>query len=166
MLEIRRMIQSDIHDFTEEFSIQGWHKEKSLFEQYYYEQERGQREVFVATIDGEVAGYATLLQKDSTGPFKEKQIPVIYDFNVLIKYQGQGIGTAIMDYIEAKVKEYSSEICQGVGLHSGYGTAQRMYVKRGYIPDGSGVWYQDRILDQYASCYNDDDLILYLSKKL
>lgn len=31
-------------------------------------------------------------------------------------------------------------VCIGVGLHAGYGSAQRMYVKRGYIPDGTGVW--------------------------
>lgn len=166
MIEIRKMMRSDIEDFTEGFSKQGWHKENSLYEQYYSEQESGQREVFVATIDGAVAGYATLLKKDSTGPFKEKNTPVICDFNVLIKCQRQGIGTAIMDHIEARVKEYSPEICLGVGLHSGYGAAQRMYVKRGYIPDGSGVWYQERILEQYAPCANDDDLILYLSKKL
>ena len=27
----------------------------------------------------------------------------------------------------------------GVGLYSDYGTAQRMYVRRGYLPDGAGV---------------------------
>lgn len=42
------------------------------------------------------------------------------------------------------VKEYSSTICLGVGLHYGYGAAQRMYVKRGYIPDGSGVWFNGK----------------------
>ena len=46
------------------------------------------------------------------------------------------------------------------------GPAQRIYVKRGYIPDGSGVWYQNKVLDQYAPCVNDDDLLLFLSKSL
>lgn len=54
----------------------------------------------------------------------------------------------------------------GVGLHSGYGAAQRMYVLRGYVPDGSGVWYEGRVWDQYAPCVNDDELNLFLSKKL
>lgn len=52
-----------------------------------------------------------------------------------------------------------------VGVHSGYGAAQRIYVKRGYIPDGSGVWYQGKQLEQYAPCCNDDDLLLFMSKK-
>lgn len=34
------------------------------------------------------------------------------------------------------------------------------------IPDGTGVWYQNKQLEQYAACCNDDDLLLFLSKKL
>lgn len=30
-----------------------------------------------------------------------------------------------------------------------------MYIKRGYIPDGSGVWYGDKISPQYADCCHD-----------
>jgi len=41
-----------------------------------------------------------------------------------------------------------------------------MYVKRGYIPDGSGVWYKGKQLEQYSKCENDDDLILYFLKSL
>lgn len=44
-----------------------------------------------------------------------------------------------MDIAEKIAFERSDEVCIGVGLHGGYGSAQRMYVKRGYIPDGSGV---------------------------
>ncbi|MDU7069301.1 MAG: GNAT family N-acetyltransferase, partial [Clostridium perfringens] len=85
--------------------------------------------------------------------------------NVLEKYQNKGIGTALLDKIEDTVKEYSKSICLGVGLHSGYGSAQRMYIKRGYIPDGSGVWYNNMLLEQNAQCRNDDNLVLYLIKE-
>jgi len=34
------------------------------------------------------------------------------------------------------------------------------------MPDGSGVWYQGKQLEQYAPCCNDDDLLLFMSKKL
>ena len=53
-----------------------------------------------------------------------------------------------------------------VGVHSGYGAAQRIYVKRGYIPDGTGVWYQGKQLEQYAPCVNDDDLLLFMAKEV
>jgi hypothetical protein len=41
-----------------------------------------------------------------------------------------------------------------------------MYVKRGYIPDGTGAWYNEQQLEQYAKCKNDDDLTLYFHKSL
>ena len=72
-----------------------------------------------------------------------------------------------MDAAEKAAGQYADTVCLGVGLHDGYGSAQRMYVKRGYIPDGSGVWYQDKPCIQYETvCTVDDDLILYMSKKL
>lgn len=72
----------------------------------------------------------------------------------------------MMDVAEQAAGEYSDKVCLGVGLHSGYGSAQRMYVKRGYIPDGSGVWYNDKVCEPYAACCNDDDLVLYFMKEL
>ena len=71
-----------------------------------------------------------------------------------------------MDAAEALAAKASDTVYLGVGLHSGYGSAQRMYIKRGYIPDGSGVWYKDEVCEPYSQCRNDDDLVLYLSKKL
>lgn len=71
-----------------------------------------------------------------------------------------------MDAAEKLAFTYSDVVYLGVGLHSGYGSAQRLYAKRGYIPDGSGVWYGDKPCGQYADCRNDDDLVLYLSKTI
>jgi len=71
-----------------------------------------------------------------------------------------------MDHIEAEAAKISDSVCLGVGLHSGYGTAQRLYIKRGYIPDGSGVWYGRSPARQYEMVENGDSLILYVSKKL
>lgn len=65
-----------------------------------------------------------------------------------------------------EIAEYADIVSLGVGMHSGYGSAQQMYVKPRYISDGTGVWYGDTVCQQYADCQNDGDLILYLSKKL
>jgi ribosomal protein S18 acetylase RimI-like enzyme len=93
-------------------------------------------------------------------------MPDIRDFNVLIKYQKKGIGNKILDVAEELAANFNDSVSLAVGLHNGYGAAQRMYVKRGYIPDGTGVWYNDRISEPYSHCVNDDDLVLYLSKNL
>ena len=116
--KIRNMIKSDIINFNKEFKLQGWEKPISLFERYYEEQEKGSRRVFVACNENNVLGYATLIPNDENGPFANKKIPTLRDFNVLEKYQNEGIGTALLDKIEDIVKEYSNSICLGVGLHS------------------------------------------------
>ena len=165
-IKIEFMQESDIEEFYQAFLAQGWDKPRSLFETYYEEQKNGKRKVYVARYEEYAVGYATLLEQDTEGPFANAGIPVVYDFNVLQKYQHQGIGNTILDVIEEDVRKTSDRICLGVGLYTSYGTAQRMYVKRGYIPDGSGVWYQNHLLEPYADCKNDDDLVLYLSKEL
>ena len=71
-----------------------------------------------------------------------------------------------MDQAEKIAAGYADIVYLGVGLHSGYGSAQRMYVKRGYIPDGSGVWHGNEACVPYAEYSNDDDLMLYMSKSL
>ena len=45
-----------------------------------------------------------------------------------------------MDAAEPVAARYADTVYLGVALHSGYGAAQRMYIHRGYVLDGSGVW--------------------------
>lgn len=84
-------------------------------------------------------------------------------FNVLQKYQHRGIGSALLDKAEQMCRAVG-RVSLAVGLHSGYGRAQRLYVQRGYLLDGSGVWYQGKNLEEYAACCNDDDLVLYMKE--
>ncbi len=137
-----------------------------MLEKYYKEQQEGRRFVVFAKVDGKAVGYATLLSCNPHGPEALRSLPVVNDFNVLEGYQHHGIGNSILDRIEAQAATMSDEIALGVGMHPGYGSAQRLYVKRGYVPDGSGVWYRDVLLPMNGACCNDDDLVLYLSKKL
>jgi len=88
------------------------------------------------------------------------------DLGVFKKYRNQGIGNILMQVAEDIARRYADTVIIGVGLHRDYGAAQRMYVKRGYIPDGSGLWYQGRQLDPYAEMKNDDEAVLYMYKKL
>ena len=165
-LLIRSMMKSDIQRLVDGFAEQNWHKPDQLFINYYQQQKNNERLVIVAEIEGNVAGYVTLLPYTESGPFAHKQIPEIVDFNVLMKFQNRGIGNKLMDVTEKLAQETSKYVSLAVGLHYGYGSAQRMYVKRGYIPDGTGVWYNGKQLEQYAKCENNDDLILYFLKSL
>lgn len=166
IITIRSMKKQDAQIIFEEFEKQNWHPSIDIYMNYYREQELNKRYVFIAEYEGKVAGYTTLLINTSYGPFANKDIPEIVDFNVFIECREKGIGNKILDVAEKVAAEKCDMVSLGVGLHHGYGSAQRIYVKRGYIPDGSGVWYKNRQLEQYCDCCNDDDLILYLSKSL
>lgn len=54
----------------------------------------------------------------------------------------------------------------GVGLTSDYGPAQRLYISRGYEPDGKGIVWQNRFPNYGERVKVDDDLILYFTKQL
>ena len=162
---IRNMIKSDIESLSHGFMNQGWPGREEILARYFLEQESGEREVLVVEIDGAVAGYVTILPSAKHGPFAEVY-PELSDFNVFEPFRNQGIGNQLLEEAEKRVQFVSSKVTLGVGLHLGYGPAQRLYIKRGYIPDGTGVWYRNKPLEMGASCQNDNDLVLYLSKDL
>lgn len=167
-IQYRPMVESDITQMNDGFVAQGWGDRTNILQKYLREQEAGTRYVVFAEADGSAVGYATLVAGDTEGPFAGMGLPNVVDFNVLEAYQCHGIGSGILDRIEAIARDvlHSDIITLGVGMHPGYGAAQRMYVKRGYLPDGSGLWYQNRLLAHGAACRNDDDLVLYLCKEL
>lgn len=163
---IRNLRQSDAQTITEEEIAQGWDASVEKYEMRLRDQSEGKAIALAAEYRGEIAGYVNVYPDSKWGAFANRGYPEIVDFGVLEKYRKRGIGSKLMDVAEQIASEYSDTVYLGVGLHAGYGSAQRMYVKRGYIPDGTGVWYQDVVCGQYADCRNDDDLVLYLSKKL
>lgn len=163
---IRNMKEEDAPIITQEEIAQGWHATIDKYEMRLQDQKEGKSIALVAEYQGKVAGYINVYPNSAWGAFANKGYPEIVDFCVLEKYRRRGIGNKLMDVAEQIAGEYKDKIYLGVGLHNGYGSAQRMYVKRGYIPDGSGVWYGEKVCEQYAACCNDDDLVLYFIKEL
>jgi ribosomal protein S18 acetylase RimI-like enzyme len=81
-----------------------------------------------------------------------------------------GIGSMLLDAAEKQAATRSDTIGIGVGLYvgedGGYGAAQKLYVKRGYIPDGKGVTYNYEPTIPGNSYALDDDLVLWFTKRL
>lgn len=163
---IRDLQPGDVQVITDEEIAQGWQQTTEKYEMRLKDQTDGVATALVAEFRGSVAGYINVYPNAKWGPFGNQGYPEIVDFGVLEKFRRNGIGSRLMDVAEQVAGTYADMVYLGVGIHSGYGSAQRMYVKRGYIPDGSGVWYGDKVCPQYAPCSNDDDMVLYLSKQL
>ena len=162
---IRKMQTSDVKELSQGFINQGWPGREEILARYFLEQECREREVLVAEVGGSLAGYITILPCAKQGPFAEIY-PELSDFNVFEPFQNQGIGNLLLEEAEKRVRLISDKVTLGVGLHSGYGPAQRLYIKRGYIPDGTGVWYQNHQPAMNAVCEDIGELVLYLSKNL
>lgn len=165
-LFIRDLELEDARAITAGEIEQGWDASLDKYRMRLEDRKAGKAIALCALWHGEPAGYINVYPDCQWGPFGGKGWPEIVDFGVLEKFRGRGIGSRLMDAAEKIAASFADTVYLGVGLHSGYGSAQRMYAKRGYIPDGSGVWYANRPCTPYAPCCNDDDLVLYLSKKL
>ncbi len=168
-LVIRDMEPRDAQAFTDGELAQGWHADIEKYRMRLRHRDEGRCVTLTAVCRGEPAGYISVYRTppDEGNPFAGTGWPEIVDFGVLRKFQRKGIGKRLMDAAERIAGEWADTVCLGVGLHDGYGSAQRMYAKRGYIPDGSGVWYRGKPCIPYETVVTcDDDLILFLSKKL
>ena len=163
---IRDLQESDAQIITDEEIAQGWHQTIDKYLTRLKDQADGVSINLVAEYKGQVAGYNNVYPGRKAGPFQHGLWPEIVDFGVLEKYRCNGIGTKLMDVAEEIAGRYADTVYLGVGLYCSYGAAQRMYNKRGYILDGTGVWYGREQCDPYENYCVDDDLILYLTKKL
>ena len=178
---IREMLESDAPIITSAFADQGWNKPLSQYRpsrtgvppvfaartvRYWQESTQGQRLILLAQHAGEFAGYLTIVWESHYPPFREAGIPEIVDFNVLIKFRCLKIGTALMDAAKERILLRSPLAGIGVCSHVDYGAAQVLYARRGYIPDGRGVFYHDHYPQYGEQVTIDDDLVLHLTRQL
>ena len=122
--------------------------------------------MLAAFFQKKFAGYLTVLWKSEYPPFEERNIPEIVDFNVLIKFRNRRVGTLLMDAAEDLIRARSGTAGIGVGLTADYGAAQRLYVKRGYVPDGLGLSQSGKYLKYGDKITINDELTLRFTKKL
>ena len=163
---IRLLESRDIPEIAEAFRDLGWNKPASQYERYLRQQEVGVRNVYVAFVDERFAGYLTICWESSYRPFFIRSIPEIVDFNVLPQFRRSGIGTQLMNRAEHEIARVSPIAGIGVGMTPDYGAAQRLYVLRGYVPDGLGLHWRDRHVQYGDELKVDDELALYLTKEL
>lgn len=144
-----------------------WNADPALWQGYLAAAAQGSRVVLLAFEGEGVVGYGTLLWQSDYPPFKEAGIPEINNLVVAQSARGGGIATAMIGRFEQLAASAGrSTIGLGVGLYADYGTAQRLYVRLGYHPDGRGITYGEKPVVPDQSVRVDDDLILWLTKSL
>ena len=164
-IKIRAIHESDISMIVSEFERFQWPKPASTFETYCKEQNQQERLTWLAFYQGDFAGYVTLKWNSFYQPFELAKTPEIMDLNVLPPYQKKGIGSTLLDLAESEASKKSKVVGIGVGLYSGYGNAQKLYIARGYQPDGLGVTYDYKPVEPGNMVCLDDDLVLWFTKQ-
>ncbi len=161
---IRTVRVMDVDPLASAFA--SWPKPRGLFETYVRRVADGSLDMIVASVGSELVGYVLIEPTSSYPPFADAGIPEIADLNVLRTWQRAGIGTSFLDEAENRVAQISDVVGLGVGLYSDYGSAQRMYVGRGYVPDGAGVVLNGAPVQPGAEITLNDDPQLMLTKRL
>ncbi|WP_238551281.1 GNAT family N-acetyltransferase [Legionella oakridgensis] len=83
---------------------------------------------------------------------------------MLPPYRNKGIGSQLLEMAEQLAATRSDVVGLGVGLYRDYGNAQKLYIKKGYSPDGYGLTYQYQEIKPGSSVPVDDDLVLWFTK--
>lgn len=161
---LREMDEADCKNLEEAFAGKV-HGTAQLYTSYLEAGRIGKRNTIVAYCKGQVAGYATILWESEYEGFEEEGIPEITDIEVLDTFKSRGIATKLMDELERRALERSDYCGVGVGLADPYTAAQRLYAKRGYQPDGKGIFYIEHA-HIHEQLEIDDNQGLMMIKKL
>ncbi|WP_246553609.1 GNAT family N-acetyltransferase [Paenibacillus tritici] len=133
-------------------------------EHCWRENVENKRLTLLAFHDNEFAGWGHIVYTSHYPYFAENHIPEIQNLDVISTLRKRGIGNVLIEALEAEVFARFDTIGIGFGLYASYGTAQRLYAKRGYIPDGRGIMYDNLPVVPGDQVRVDDELTLYLTK--
>lgn len=165
---IRNMTEKDFPDLDNYFGTQTIYKKaKDHWINYLKDHENKIRIVQVVELNNHVIGFGTLKFKSDYQYFFKNNIPEINDILVAPEFRRKGIGKELVKSFEHVAKQNDfPQIGLAVGLYKDYGSAQRLYAKLGYIPDGHGITYRNEIVTAGDTYPVDDDLLLWLIKSL
>lgn len=167
MIEVRR-VQSDEAEWLQTSFDAAFDSPRSAghFAECVQLHQKGDIVLLIALDGDQYVGHCKIVWEPHYPYFRQNNIPEIQDLNVVEAYRRRGIASQMMDVAEAIIKERSTIAGIGFGMHPGYGPAQRMYIRRGYVPDGHGMAYHDEYVQHGDQVTVDDDLVLFLIREL
>jgi GNAT superfamily N-acetyltransferase len=121
----------------------------------------------IATSGCDAVGYVASVWESGYAGFRSRGIPLVHQIGVAEPWRRRGVATLLMDAAENLARDRGiATLGITVGLFDEYGPAQRMYGRRGYIPDGRGACQGQHPLSKGMQVSMDHDLIIWLTKQL
>jgi len=161
-IAVRDMQPEDISAIYPEADLSG----RNFLARQLALRDQGMCRVLAAVLEDMPVGYVFIFSSGSAAGIKNAPLPCIADLYVHADFRQMGIGSALMDAAEETAGQWSRSVFLDVCVGRRFGPAQRMYIARGYMPDGSGLYYQGKICEENAPVLNDDELFIRLIKKL
>jgi GNAT superfamily N-acetyltransferase len=167
MAQVRELMEIDVAAIVAVDGGPAWNGGIEKWSRYWRQHASGERTCLVAEEQGAVAGYASVVWRSQHEPFARDDIPELQDLVVAERARRRGLGRALVIACESlAARGGHSDIGIGFGLYADYGAAQRLYVRLGYLPDGAGLTWNNRPARPGDMVRVDDDLVLWLRKRL
>jgi len=165
-MDIRVIEREGIAEAIAEAAQTFFSRDRAEAERNFDGHARGDSATLLGYQDGELVGILTIRWNSNYPPFREQGIPLIHNIEIKWERRGQGLGAALLTHAERFVALRTRKVGICVGIFDAYGPAQRLYVKRGFVPDGRGVCRGHAPLQENETVRVDHDLLLWLVKDL
>jgi GNAT superfamily N-acetyltransferase len=131
---------------------------------HFADHENGASTTILGYEAGRLVGIVTIRWQCRYPLFRERQIPLIQNIEVRYEDRGRGLGGRMLARAEQEIARRSPLAGLVVGISEDYGPAQRLYARRGFLPDGRGLCRQYTPLKVGDVVTVDHDLLLWLVK--
>lgn len=163
---LQRVQEVDLPRLVPEFAREFLGGNRKRAEDHFEDHASGEGTSVIAREGGHLAGFVTIRWQSNDPLLRSENVPLIHQLEVLPRFQRRGLGDALLEEAERLVASRSRRVAITVGLDRAYGPAQRLYARRGYIPDGRGVCLGHEPVKKGSTVEVNDELIFWLLKDL
>jgi GNAT superfamily N-acetyltransferase len=136
----------------------------ALIDAHFVDHANGASTTLLGYEAGRLVGIVTIRWHSRYPPFRERGIPLIQYIEIRYEDRGRGLGGQVLERAEQEIARRSPLAGLCVGIFDEYGPAQRLYIRRGFVPDGRGVCRGHSPLRHGEQVVVDHDLLLWLVK--
>ncbi len=140
--------------------------DQATIDDNFRDHENGASTTILGYESGRLVGIVTIRWQSNYALFRERNIPLIQNIEIRYEDRGRGIGNLMLEKTEQEIALRSAVAGIVVGISADYGPAQKLYARRGYIPDGRGVCRGAEPLLHGDTVTVDHDLLLWLTKSV
>ncbi len=140
--------------------------DEAVIDDHFQDHENGESATILGYEQDRLVGIVTIRWRSHYPPFHERNIPLIQNIEIRYEDRGRGLGGLMLERAEREIALRSPIAGLVVGISASYGPAQRLYARRGFVPDGRGVCRGHIPLQEGEVVTIDHDLLLWLTKRV